>query len=126
MNEIGNKVDVPFGKLLTRIMEDIFPWQFQETESFLDWEDSAGMKWLFRGQGRAQEQRGSWAAIYPMSVFNPSIHLFQNNLRSSNSRKAQLISSLLLLHVYRKTHVPSTSEFHSLSPFKKSLGSAGS
>lgn len=59
MNEIGNKVDVPFGKLLTRIMEDIFPWQFQETESFLDWEDSAGMKWLFRGQGRAKEQRGS-------------------------------------------------------------------
>lgn len=33
MNKIGNKVDVPFGKLLTRILEGIFfPWQFPEGE----------------------------------------------------------------------------------------------
>lgn len=33
MNKIGNKVDVPFGKLLTRILEGIFfSWPFQEGE----------------------------------------------------------------------------------------------
>lgn len=57
MSEIGNKVDVPSGKSLTRILEGIFPGNFRREDhslqvSFLIGKtDSERLKGAFVGQG---------------------------------------------------------------------------
>ena len=57
MSEIGNKVDVPSGKSLTRILEGIFPGNFRREDhslqvSFLMGKtDSEEVKGAFVGQG---------------------------------------------------------------------------
>lgn len=135
MNEIGNKVDVPFGKLLTRISEGIYflavsgeRIPLSRTVSWLEMlEEDPG---LFAG-GRAEFGDGhSSPADQPVWLFNLFIYLVLNMthaLRSDSTRTPHLICSMLLLHLYRKNYIPGATEFH-LIPIQfisNYLGSTG-
>lgn len=116
MNEIGNKVDVPFGKLLTRIWEGIYflavsgeRIRLSRAVSWLEIsEENPG---LFVGPDRLGLETITAALLIKLSEYLTHLY-FLLNTAHARPRNPHLISSMLLMHLYRKNYIPGATEFH--------------
>lgn len=112
MNETGNKVDVPLGKLLTRILGVIFPGDFRSENIFLGhllWElgGRLGVKALFVAGGGAEEQSSSRGVVGPPASFTGlhsdckarPVFFLERQFEDSH---VSPVNENILLHLYEK------------------------